>query len=82
MVEGAAKAGRRMNAASYYKEYMIAAGFTNVVETTYYWPNNSWPKDKKLKKIGKREFLVNWNHAADNLQDSGITRIFVPVWKL
>jgi hypothetical protein len=31
---------------------MIAAGFTNVVETKYFWPLNKWPKDKKLKELG------------------------------
>lgn len=53
--EGFQKFGRRLDCARSYKEQMIAAGFENVVQTNYIWPANTWPKDKKLKEIGRIE---------------------------
>lgn len=35
-----------------YKEWMIAAGFTNVRQEIFKWPINPWPKDKALKEMG------------------------------
>jgi len=52
MTEAMARVGRRADCARYYKEEMAAAGFINVVEKKYVWPNNTWPKDEKLKEIG------------------------------
>lgn len=40
-------------AAPSYKQYMIDAGFVDVVEVQYIWPQNTWPKDKKLKELGR-----------------------------
>jgi SAM-dependent methyltransferase len=51
-MEACEKVGRSATCAQLYKEQMIAAGFTNVVETKYIWPSNRWPKDKKLKELG------------------------------
>jgi hypothetical protein len=28
------------------------AGFTNIHETIYKWPQNRWPKDKHFKELG------------------------------
>ncbi|KAF2758956.1 putative methyltransferase [Pseudovirgaria hyperparasitica] len=36
-----------------YKEFMIEAGFQNVTEIVYKWPQNRWPKDKELKQLGE-----------------------------
>ncbi|KAE9980708.1 hypothetical protein BLS_008415 [Venturia inaequalis] len=36
-----------------YKQYMLDAGFVDVVEVQYIWPQNTWPKDKKLKELGR-----------------------------
>ena len=36
-----------------YKEWAVAAGFENVVELRYKWPQNPWPKDPALKELGK-----------------------------
>ncbi|KAF8448323.1 putative TAM domain methyltransferase [Terfezia claveryi] len=39
--------GRKM------KELMEKAGFVDVVESTAIWPIGSWPKDKRLKELGR-----------------------------
>lgn len=38
------------------KDLMIEAGFEGVSMSTYKWPTNTWPKDKKFKELGM------WNH--------------------
>ncbi|KIW26087.1 hypothetical protein, variant [Cladophialophora immunda] len=38
--------------AAQYKQFMEQAGFANVVEIRYKWPQNKWPRDPHLKKIG------------------------------
>jgi hypothetical protein len=35
------------------KERMERAGFVDVVEVRYKWPVNGWPKEEKLKNIGR-----------------------------
>lgn len=45
--------GRDPSFAMRYKEWLIEAGFKNVVERTFKWPINSWPKDRELKLVGK-----------------------------
>lgn len=52
ILEGTTKLGRPANSAKDYKEQLIAAGFKNVVEVQYKWPQNRWPKDPKLKELG------------------------------
>jgi hypothetical protein len=52
MFESAKNLGRFSNSAESYKAQMIAAGFENVVELQYKWPQNRWPVDRKLKEIG------------------------------
>lgn len=53
------KLGRKSDCCLYYKQQMIDAGFTNVVETKYIWPSNRWPKDKKLKELGKTTYYTS-----------------------
>jgi hypothetical protein len=51
------KVFQRELAATKYKQYMIDAGFVDVVEVPFVWPQNTWPKDPKLKELGR------WNLA-------------------
>ncbi|KAH7368142.1 S-adenosyl-L-methionine-dependent methyltransferase [Plectosphaerella cucumerina] len=44
--------GRTFRSASRYKEQLEAQGFENVVEVKFKWPQNRWPRDKKLKELG------------------------------
>lgn len=56
ILEGTTKLGRPADSAKYYKEQLIQAGFENVVEIQYVWPQNSWPQNRKLKELGKSDF--------------------------
>jgi hypothetical protein len=51
-LEATIKARRPINSAKDYKKQMEEAGFTNIVETKYKWPQNRWPKDPKYKELG------------------------------
>lgn len=53
ILEGTVKLGRACDSAKDYKTQLIEAGFTDVVEIRYKWPQNRWPKDRKLKELGK-----------------------------
>ena len=35
-----------------YREQLEEAGFVEIVEYSYKWPINRWPKDPKYKEIG------------------------------
>lgn len=45
-------AGRGADTAVHYKQQLADAGFTNINQTIYRWPQNRWPKDKKFKELG------------------------------
>ena len=53
MVEATEKLGRSARNCESYKTFMEDAGFFNAVETIYKWPQNTWPKDKRYKELGK-----------------------------
>ena len=44
-----------MNSSLYHKQRLIDAGFVNIVEKNFKWPMNSWPKDPKMKDLGKSD---------------------------
>jgi hypothetical protein len=58
MLESSVKAGRPLNSVKSYKSQLETAGFTNVVEVVYKWPQNRWPKDAKLKELGMFDFFA------------------------
>lgn len=49
----AAKLGRPFNSAEVIASELADAGFTNIVQRHFKWPQNHWPKDKKFKDIGR-----------------------------
>lgn len=57
-----------------WKDYLIAAGFTDVVETVLKIPTNPWPKDSKMKEIGAIE-LVHFRDGIRNIFARGYTQI-------
>jgi hypothetical protein len=57
-----------------WKEYLIAAGFTDVVETVLKIPTNPWPKDERMKKIGVFE-LLHFRGGIANIFTRGYTQI-------
>lgn len=53
MLQAAAALGRPMDVANHYAKLLKGVGFTEVVEQEFVWPTNTWPRDPKLKEIGK-----------------------------
>lgn len=53
MVEGLSRVGRDGGIPNRYKALLTDAGFQSITEVRYKWPQNTWPKDKHLKKIGE-----------------------------
>jgi hypothetical protein len=53
IMESTLKFGRDADKVTGYKQQLIDAGFENVTEVQYKWPQNTWPKDRKLKEIGE-----------------------------
>lgn len=51
-------AGRPINSSKFYKSQLETAGFSNVVEVIYMWPQNRYPKDAKFKELGMSEVLA------------------------
>lgn len=49
----AAGLGRSLDVAPKVKGYMEKAGFVDVVVQKGIWPLGPWPKDKRLKELGK-----------------------------
>jgi len=49
----AEKQGRPLVVAPTMKERMEKAGFVDCVAQTAIWPIGPWPKDKRLKEVGK-----------------------------
>lgn len=51
---------------SQYKQYMIDAGFEDVVEKSYEWPLGTWAKGERMKMLGLwyREDLLGFLHGA------------------
>lgn len=47
------KLGKRLNVANLHKQWMEDAGFVDVKEVVHKIPIGTWPKDKRLKDIGK-----------------------------
>jgi hypothetical protein len=52
LLAGTIKIGRPINSAKDYKQQLEKAGFTNVVEQKFIWPQNRWPRDRKMKELG------------------------------
>jgi SAM-dependent methyltransferase len=57
-----------------WKEYLISAGFTDVVERVLKIPTNPWPKDERMKRIGAFELLY-FRDGIANIFARGYTQI-------
>ncbi|KAH6986600.1 S-adenosyl-L-methionine-dependent methyltransferase [Ilyonectria destructans] len=71
--EAAAKLGRPYEQTDKFKEIMAEVGFTDIVETRFKWPTNSWAKDKKYKELGVWS-NENMNLALESLTMAPFTR--------
>jgi hypothetical protein len=73
MLEASINLNRRLDSAKSYKMLLSDAGFKDVVETEYRWPQNSWPKDKKQKQLGELwSLLVTLNESDETTRDVGV----------
>jgi hypothetical protein len=53
LIEASHKYGKHMNVCKDYKQWLTDAGFKNVREEIYKIPFSPWPKDTKLKELGR-----------------------------
>jgi len=44
---------RPLDSAESYGPLLETAGFSEVVDSEYKWPQNRWPKDPKFKELGE-----------------------------
>ncbi|KAE9367287.1 S-adenosyl-L-methionine-dependent methyltransferase [Stipitochalara longipes BDJ] len=72
-MEGAEKVGRSLNSAAKYKAQLEEAGFQNVVEKIFRWPQNRWPKDPEMKELGMW-MLENFSSGVSGLSMALFTR--------
>jgi SAM-dependent methyltransferase len=72
--EVAEKVGADPWAPTKWKQWMIEAGFEDVVEMPIKMPSNSWPKDPHLKEVGKLEH-INLESFAPAAMERGWTHV-------
>jgi len=58
IVQGAINIGRSANAAELFLPQLAAAGFEDITQTRSRWPTNRWPRDTKMKELGKAAFFL------------------------
>ncbi|RMJ21174.1 Methyltransferase [Aspergillus sp. HF37] len=68
------KFGKEFGIARDHKQRMIDAGFKNVREEVYKAPLNPWPKDRKLKELG-RYYQLNMLECIEAYTLASFTRI-------
>ncbi|KAF5024442.1 hypothetical protein F66182_3528 [Fusarium sp. NRRL 66182] len=73
LIEASKKIGRPLGDCDNYKAAIEQAGFQNTTETIFRWPTNSWPKDKKLKELGRWN-LVNFDSGVEGVSLALFTR--------
>lgn len=71
---GETHTGMSFRTIEHMKEYMQEAGFVDVVEHRFVWPIGPWPKDPKLKDLG-RWGERNWTDGIEGWVMALYTRI-------
>ncbi|RSL44935.1 hypothetical protein CEP53_010987 [Fusarium sp. AF-6] len=74
LIDASKKLGRPLGASDQYKAILERTGFQNVHETIFRWPTNSWPKDRKLKELGKWN-LANFDAGLEGVSLALFTRV-------
>lgn len=59
IVEAAAKYNRPIPRYDEYYDWFVKAGFVDVQQVVLKCPTNPWPKDKRLKEVGKYQCLAH-----------------------
>jgi SAM-dependent methyltransferase len=62
--EGLKKAGRNPRIAEEYKQSLLSKGFVDVEEVRFKLPQNTWPQDEKLKRLGWYNYLNTYSGLA------------------
>ncbi|TDZ35512.1 putative methyltransferase tdiE [Colletotrichum spinosum] len=52
LLKGTELVGRSFDGAKLYRKQLEEAGFVNVTEAVFKWPQNRWPKDPRYKELG------------------------------
>ena len=52
MLEASQIAGTPICNAKLHQQRLKEAGFENIVEKKYFWPQNKWPRDRHYKLLG------------------------------
>ncbi|KAI9046043.1 class I SAM-dependent methyltransferase [Aspergillus affinis] len=72
--EASARMGRLMGTATEHIQRLSNAGFVNIREDVYKMPMSPWPKDPKLKELG-RYYQVNMLESLDAYSLALLTRV-------
>lgn len=67
LLDGTKMIGRPFDGANKYKEQLEAQGFQSVQQVVFKWPQNTWPRDKKHKELGKHHSLLQYPRMANEL---------------
>jgi hypothetical protein len=52
LLEASIQAGKPLDSAKAHRQQLENAGFKDIVERQYKWPQNDWEKEKYLKDLG------------------------------
>jgi hypothetical protein len=63
-LEAAEKFGRSFRVLNHMRQDMTEAGFEEVREVRFKWPIGGWPKDKKMKEIGRYN-AASWDQGME-----------------
>ncbi|KAK2674582.1 hypothetical protein RAB80_009566 [Fusarium oxysporum f. sp. vasinfectum] len=74
LLEATEKMGRPFGETMTYKTQMEAAGFRNVTQRVFKWPQNGWPRDPKYKELGSWT-LENISSGLDGISSALFTRV-------
>lgn len=74
LVEATTKSGRAWGEAASYGTFLEKAGYTDIKLIVSYWPMNTWPKNKKMKEIGRWQ-CSNFTNGASGISMALFTRL-------
>lgn len=72
IMEATTTHGCPMDSAEKYKSQLQGAGFIDIVETTYAWPQNRWPKHRKHKELGMFYFILPRGSSSANKEKRSV----------
>lgn len=73
-LEAGDKFGKDLRIHEQIKDYIIDAGFVDVVETVYKWPVGPWSTDKYIQQVGLWN-LLHWQEGIEGWSMALLTRV-------